>query len=280
MKRIIVLSGQWGSGVSFIADSLLRIGYRVVSGAPSAAMDGIVTAALEADEDYVLWIPITEIFPIIFELKKREDVEMYFLLLTASLEARIARHRLNRHLHPAQAKGLSLEEALAKDDKYMEDAIPFADCILDGSGLDKNRLWEDVLHILDAKEDMKVSIISAGLRYGVPRDADVILDCRNAPNPYWDESLRPLTGLDQPIIHYLETHNGTEEVFDSMHDYLTVFLEGCRKTRRRYVSVYICCTGGQHRSVYFATRLFEAFKDQYPCELHHREKERWGSHGA
>ena len=276
MKRIIFLSGPAGSGISSIAQTLPTERFRVIENLPVEALDAVVDIAAKSAEEYVFTFPLDQALAWAQKKKIRGDVDALFLLLNSDLDQRIGRHRLNRHLHPLQEKGIGLEDALSSDDAIMEEVIPFADFILDTSDLVKDELRLAVLNILNVREQMLVRISSCGLRFGAPKDPDVVLDCRNAPNPFWDPKLRDFNGYDQPIIDFMNSHEGTEEIYDSMRDYLSVFLKGCKETNRRYVSVYVVCTGGQHRSVYYANRLYEEFSKEYACELHHREQKRWG----
>lgn len=112
---------------------------------------------------------------------------------------------------------------------------------------------------------------SFGYKYGVPKDADVVLDCRNVPNPYWVEELRPFTGMDAPIVSFLNEKEEVQSEFESFERLLFWYLDKSEKQRKREVVIAFGCTGGQHRSVYFTERLYSRFQNVYPCRKFHRE---------
>ena len=116
---------------------------------------------------------------------------------------------------------------------------------------------------------------SFGYKYGVPCDSGILLDCRHVSNPYWEPTLRNHNGLEPEIISWLEAHEDVGEASREMEAYLRGFLQKARKTRRDLETIDFGCTGGQHRSVYFASKLSKAFNDEYEVVLEHREERRW-----
>jgi UPF0042 nucleotide-binding protein len=112
---------------------------------------------------------------------------------------------------------------------------------------------------------------SFGFKHGIPLDADLVFDVRPLPNPYYDPHLRPLTGRDQPVIDFLEAIPAAGEMLADIGDLVTKWLPAYARDARHYLTVAIGCTGGQHRSVYFAERLAERFAGNSEVLVRHRE---------
>ena len=131
--------------------------------------------------------------------------------------------------------------------------------------------------MIDGKKGshMVVRLTSFAYKYGVPRDAEVVLDCRLVPNPYWVEELRPFTGVDPEIIFFLESKKEVGDALEAMERYLRHYLSHAEEMNRPHVSVYLGCTGGQHRSVYFAEKLGKLLEKDYSCMVSHRDLSRY-----
>ena len=112
---------------------------------------------------------------------------------------------------------------------------------------------------------------SFAFKRGVPFDADYVFDVRMLPNPHYEAALRDLTGRDQPVIDYLQSHSEVGEMFAHIESFLSHWLEAMVRDHRSYVTVAIGCTGGQHRSVYLVEALAAAFARQWPTLKRHRE---------
>jgi UPF0042 nucleotide-binding protein len=119
---------------------------------------------------------------------------------------------------------------------------------------------------------MMLQIVSVGHKHGHPGDADFVFDVRCLPNPHWEDELRPLTGLDRPVIEFLSRHGAVGEMIDDIQGFLERWLPHFEKENRSYITIAIGCTGGRHRSVYIAEQLRERFADKdMPLQLRHRE---------
>jgi UPF0042 nucleotide-binding protein len=102
---------------------------------------------------------------------------------------------------------------------------------------------------------LSVSLVSFGFKYGIPGDCDFVMDARTLPNPYWVGELRDLTGLDRPVMDYLDAETSVERMLGDLEAFILARIEDHKRTSRRYLTVGIGCTGGQHRSVYLVERL-------------------------
>lgn len=122
---------------------------------------------------------------------------------------------------------------------------------------------------------MEISFESFGFKYGLPNDGRMIIDVRHLPNPYWDEALRPFTGLDEPVAAYIRESEITKEFLKNLYAMLDQYFEESSKNGTESVHIGIGCTGGQHRSVFITETLYKHYKDKYPCTVSHRELSRY-----
>ncbi|OPZ32279.1 MAG: glmZ(sRNA)-inactivating NTPase [Tenericutes bacterium ADurb.BinA155] len=161
----------------------------------------------------------------------------------------------------------------------MERVRPLADLYIDTTGLQSSDLRKTVFSALDSESGTRMAVIFAsfGYKYGIPQDAEIVLDTRIVPNPFWVKGLKTLTGLDQPVIDFLDAQPECPELFQKMCDYLDFYLPRLQKEGRSFVFVDIGCSGGQHRSVYFAEKLYQRYKKTYLCSINHRELPRYTS---
>ena len=280
MIRVVLLTGVSGAGKSTACHAFEERGYRLVENVPVSALPAVVSSFLKEEDSYgktVLLFSCQEAYEAIAYLKTISEIELKVVLLDCNTAELFSRYRLTRHVHPRQADGLSLEEALEKDRVDMEKLRPEAQLYLDTTSLTPKDLQEIILTMIDGKKGshMVVRLTSFAYKYGVPRDAEVVLDCRLVPNPYWVEELRPFTGVDPEIIFFLESKKEVGDALEAMERYLRHYLSHAEEMNRRYVSVYLGCTGGQHRSVYFAEKLGKLLKKDYSCMISHRDLSRY-----
>jgi RNase adapter protein RapZ len=156
-----------------------------------------------------------------------------------------------------------LREAIASERKLLEPIITAADWVIDTSNMGVHALRELIRERIDSRGEGRLSLMfeSFGYKHGIPGDADFVFDVRSLPNPYWEPSLRKLTGRDAAVIEYL----GAFAAVRAMIADLTLFLEKrvgeFSQANRSYLTIAIGCTGGQHRSVYIAEQLAEHFRE-------------------
>ena len=134
-----------------------------------------------------------------------------------------------------------------------------ADLIIDTSTLSVAGLRESIERAFggDAGASTSVTVESFGFKYGLPMDADMVMDVRFLPNPHWVDELRPLTGEDPAVSDYVLSRPGAAEFLDAYHQLLSLVVDGYRREGKRYMTVAIGCTGGKHRSVAIAEALMQ-----------------------
>ena len=131
---------------------------------------------------------------------------------------------------------------------------------------------ERIPKLVAERKKMNLAIYSFGYKHGLPMDVDYIFDMRCLPNPYWSKNLRPLTGLDEPVINYLSSQKIVNEMIEDISFYLSKWIAFFEEQNRIYLTVAIGCTGGQHRSVYVAEQVAQQLSNTLiRASTRHRE---------
>ncbi len=284
--RIILITGISGSGKSVGLNALEDAGFFCVDNLPPSLLrelvvtrmkDGAMALAVAMDArsaDSLAGLPAD------IQLLKEDGHDVKVLFFTAKTESLITRfsetrrsHPLSHRIRPDRDPGdrLTLIECIHKE-REMLSTIEGLGHVVDTSGVSasKLRLW---LKDLVGTERAPLTLLfeSFAFKYGVPLDADLVFDVRMLPNPYYDVSLRRMTGRDAPVVAFLEAQPEAEELFIDIRDFVQKWLPSFKRDNRSYLTVAIGCTGGQHRSVYFAEKLTAFFQTGERVLLRHRE---------
>ncbi len=141
--------------------------------------------------------------------------------------------------------------------------------MIDTSNMGVHALRELMRERIDRRREGHLSLMfeSFGYKHGIPGDADFVFDVRSLPNPYWEHSLRHLTGRDAPVIEYLAGHTSVQRMIADLSDFLDRRVGEFAQANRSYLTIAVGCTGGQHRSVYIAEKLAEHFRKAFPQVL-------------
>jgi UPF0042 nucleotide-binding protein len=170
-----------------------------------------------------------------------------------------------------------LQEAIEAERDVMEPVRAAADLVLDTSDLNVHELRDRVSALYGEVDDrpMRTTITSFGYKHGLPRDADLVFDCRFLPNPHWIPDLRPLNGCDGPVSEYVLSHEATQDFLDQLDDMLAVLMPSYVSEGKSYLSVAFGCTGGRHRSVAVAETVAEMLRGRgFDPVVSHRDLER------
>lgn len=151
-----------------------------------------------------------------------------------------------------------------------------AQLVIDTTSLSPRKLREEIFHNYETEsaQVFHIEVMSFGFKYGLPIDADIVMDVRFLPNPYYIPALRNLTGKDQEVYDYVMAQPQTEEFYEQFIKLLTTIVPGYKKEGKANLTIAIGCTGGQHRSVALATRIGRELGNTYPVHMTHRDIEK------
>ena len=279
LMKLVLVSGVSGAGKTTFASVCEEKGYHVIEELPISMIPSLLDVFKGKPEEYAknaLFVNISKLEDAADLLRKDSAFQTVVVGLDCSQDVLLTRFRLTRHIHPLQPKGYSLEEALDLDQKAMKKIQPLLDVYIDTTGLTEKDLRKKAGAILgDQRSRLNVVFSSFGYKYGVPRDAEVVIDARVLANPYWVKELSRLTGLDKPVIDYIKADSKTAPMLDKIYGILDPYFECAVEEGRPYCVIDIGCSGGQHRSVFVAEELFAHYKDRYSCIVYHREINRY-----
>lgn len=274
--RLIFLSGLSGAGKSValhmledldfycidnIPAALLQtfISHTVRSGAPVYQRTAIGIDARNPDADIAT-------VPMLLDELKRSGIRCELLFLIASDEELLRRYAETRRKHPLSRQGENLHDAIAMERALLEPVVNAADLVIDTSRMGVHELRELINRRVGTRPRDRMSVLleSFGFKYGIPGDADFVFDARSLPNPYWEPSLRALTGLDEAVVHFLEAQPGVARFIEDVGNFVEARIPEHQAANRGYLTVAVGCTGGQHRSVYIVEQLAARIALRWP----------------
>jgi len=282
MKRILIVTGQSGSGKSSALQVLEDLGYYCIDNLPLALLPEIV-AKLDQEnnlEQLALGVDVRSTradlqeFDHVFEqLQQHGTVDVIYL--TTQDQELIARFSASRRPHPLAVRFKSLNECI-QEEKLLLLPIQLRSTVhIDTSDKSVHDLKHTLLHKLGHTDNLILILQSFGYKHGIPLDADYVFDVRHLPNPHWDLELRKFSGLDQPVQTFLEKSEQVEDMFQDIYHFLEKWLPAFAEGHRHYITVSVGCTGGQHRSVYIVDRLKKALEAKWSVQVLHREMKHW-----
>ena len=280
--EIIIISGRSGAGKSVALRALEDAGYYCVDNIPLDLLPQLTDILSQSQSSVAISLDIRNIPNSVNTLEQTlNTLQKYHQLKIIFLEADrgtlIRRYSDSRRLHPLSLKDLSLEAAIDEEYRYLEPLIQHANFIIDTTHLSTHTLAERLREFLRGNSDKELKIVveSFGFKYGIPLDADYVFDVRFLPNPHWDPTLRPMTGLDAPVAEFLNSHTQVNEFIYLTRNYIDTWLPMLEKNNRSYLTIAIGCTGGKHRSVYIAQQLGEYFQAKgKTVQIQHKSLER------
>ena len=181
-------------------------------------------------------------------------------------------------MHPLQAKGLSVEEAVRRERALMQPVRDHADFVLDTSSLSTAKLRSELLNLFGTPSDrggLNVSVLSFGFKHGIPIESDLVFDVRFMPNPYYVAELKNKTGLDKEVVEYIMQFEEAHGLLQRMEDLVGYALPLYVKEGKSQLTIAVGCTGGKHRSIAFAEMLAAFVKKLgYHPVVEHRDVQR------
>jgi RNase adapter protein RapZ len=278
----MIVSGRSGSGKSIALRALEDMGFYCVDNIPIVLLPQLADTLKNNNTPVAVSIDIrnlpanSDFNHDIFQ-RLPESVTPEIIFFDCSRNTLIRRYSETRRIHPLTNQQYSLEEAIDLEKKYLEPLKSNASLVINTDNLSVHELSDILRSRVLGKKERELTIIfeSFGFKYGLPIDADFVFDVRFLPNPHWNASLRPLTGLDEPVKSYLLNHNEVTNFIYQTANYLKQWFPMLEKNNRSYLTIAIGCTGGQHRSVFIAERLAEIFRAQNKqVQIRHRTLEK------
>jgi RNase adapter protein RapZ len=273
--RLILVSGLSGSGKSVALNMLEDLDYYCVDNIPAALLKAFVSHTLQSADTQYQQVAVgldarntrAEIatVPALLAELRASGIACELLFLTSSDEALLRRYAETRRKHPLSREGEGLHEAIQLERDLLDPVVQAADVVLDSSRTGVHELRELVRDHVERGRQARLSILflSFGFKHGIPGDADFVFDARSLPNPYWELSLRELDGRDAAVVRYLETSGQAGALIRDISSFIEARIPEFHATNRRYMTVAIGCTGGQHRSVYLVEKLAADFASRH-----------------
>jgi len=268
---IVIITGMSGAGKSTTAKSLEDLDWYVIDNLPPGLLPTMADLAMRGNRTPPRIAAVidlrsgrafsTALASSIHELGSR-GIRPRVLFLEAGDETLVRRFENVRRPHPLQEDG-RLVDGIAAERRLLSGIREEADLVLDTSALNVHELRARMRDFFGTgtAAALRVNIVSFGYKYGLPVDADLVVDCRFLPNPRWVESLAPLNGQDERVRDYVLRQPGAEEFLKSYTETLRITFDGYGQQGKQYVTLAIGCTGGKHRSVTMAEELGQRLEE-------------------
>ena len=281
-KKVVLISGMSGAGKSTASRFLEDMGYHVIDNFPvqliSLLVDMIETST-DPRYSYIALATSAEDFAEFLRNLKGQGIEVQVLFLDASDSVLLRRYKSTRRMHPLlfQNKANTLEEAIAVERQMFSRNINNSFITIDTSFLGEKEFRRKIEQYFSKSSipNFSISFVSFGYKYGVPLDADLMVDVRFLPNPYWVVELRPYSGNDKEVYDFVIDKPETQEFLQKFTAFTDYAFEEYAKEGKNHFTVAVGCTGGQHRSVAIANYLYDHYKNQYNCYIEHRDEKEW-----
>jgi UPF0042 nucleotide-binding protein len=281
--KLIIITGLSGAGKTEALKYFEDAGYYCIDNLPSHLMPNLIEFFSENSkkiDKLALAIDLRsgyffdEIYNNLEKIKEL-GINYKIIFLEASKSVLIKRFSLTRRKHPLVEDG-NLDLGIEKEIEKMHQLREISDLIIDTTLLTPKELrmtiTDNLMSSSEKRSQIQISIISFGYKFGIPQNVDIIMDVRFLPNPFYDENLKHLTGKDKEVIHYVLNREETKEflmIFERMMDFL---IPNYIEEGKSYLGIAIGCTGGRHRSVVIAERIYEYLKvRRYSVKLQHRD---------
>ena len=264
MKRneLLILTGMSGAGRSTVAHSLEDLGWYVVDNLPPSLLPALAEQSSDGELPALAVVVDVRGGKFFDDLNaalanlKNDGIAFRLLFLDASDQSLVARFESTRRPHPLQG-GDRISDGIDRERAKLHELRESADVVIDTSNLNVHQLAKRTSEIFAEGmiEGVRLNILSFGYKYGIPVDADLVLDCRFIPNPHWVPELRPLTGLDQAVSDRVFSNEGVTEFVGDYVKLIKDMLPGYIREGKKYLTIAIGCTGGKHRSVAISTEI-------------------------
>ena len=281
--KLTVISGRSGSGKSTVLHILEDRGYYCIDNLPAGLLPALADR-LFGESGAIANVAVSidarnipsdlEQVPALIERLKAGRLATEVVFLDADSHVLLRRFSESRRKHPLSSATVGLHEAIDRESELLEPISVLASLTIDTSNMSLHELRDCVrVRLLEQQSaGLALSFQSFGFKNGLPPDADLVYDVRCLPNPHWDTALRSKTGLDRPVVEFLDGQEQVQRMYADIRDFLQNWLSAFESDNRSYMTVAVGCTGGQHRSVYLCEKLAEHFSNEIKnIQVRHRE---------
>ncbi|WP_127848907.1 RNase adapter RapZ [Lacticaseibacillus hulanensis] len=278
--ELVIISGMSGAGKTVAMQAFEDLGYFCIDNMPPALIPKfwelledsgkIKKVALVVDMRSRAFYD--QIVDALHEMENTESIRAHIIFLDATDTELVSRYKETRRSHPLAMEG-RLMDGITKERELLKPLRTHAEFIIDTTNLSPRELREELFASFknQQKPVFHIEVMSFGFKYGLPIDADIVMDVRFLPNPYYIPELKERTGEDQAVYDYVMGNPMAEKFYQQyvtmLHDIMPAYI----KEGKTSLTIAIGCTGGQHRSVAFARRIGDSFKDEYPVDVTHRD---------
>ncbi|GAA4382821.1 RNase adapter RapZ [Tsukamurella soli] len=273
---VLLVTGLSGAGRGTAAKVLEDLGWYVADNLPPALISNMVDISLADESRIPRLVIVTDVrsktftgdFADIRRELAEKDIEPRVLFLDASDATLIRRFEQVRRRHPLQGGG-TLAEGIAAERQILQPIRSTADLVIETSTLSVAKLRESIESAFSSPRNglLSITVQSFGFKNGILLDADMVLDVRFLPNPYWVPELRPKNGRDREVAEYVLAQSGASGFLDTYLELLEPVMDGYRREGKLYLTVGIGCTGGKHRSVAMTEELARRLADRSDLEV-------------
>lgn len=281
--ELVIITGMSGAGKTVAIQSFEDLGYFCIDNMPPSLIPKFWELIKESGKVTKIALVVDlrsrsffeEIQSMLIDIENTNFIDTRMLFLDASDNELVSRYKETRRAHPLAMDGL-VTEGIRKERAILNDLKTRASIVIDTTTLTPRQLREKINQEFRASHEtgFRIEILSFGFKYGLPIDADIVMDVRFLPNPHYIPELRPLTGKDEPVYDYVMSFPETEEFYQQFSTLLQTIMPGYVKEGKSSLTVAIGCTGGQHRSVALSERIGAVLAEDYRVNITHRDKDK------
>ena len=278
--QLVVITGMSGAGKTVAVQSFEDMGFFCIDNLPPTLIPKFWELIKESGKITKIALVIDlrsraffeEIQSMLVEIENTNLVDTTVMFLEASDKELVSRYKETRRTHPLAMDGL-VTEGIIKERSLLSELKGEAQLVIDTTNLAPRELREKIMANFKSNDTstFRVEMVSFGFKYGLPIDADVVMDVRFLPNPHYVPELRPMTGKDKPVYDYVMASEMTEDFYQQYEKLMLSILPGYIKEGKMSLTIAIGCTGGQHRSVALTERLGKRISEDYKTNITHRD---------